>query len=91
MSTVVTKPSFGAYLLAFIFPPAFFFSRKRVGAGIFSLLLFFISLPLLFLFGIGIIFWFANAMWAMWSLRYEVMNYHINAQAQAIVEKMKNN
>jgi len=90
MSTVTKKPSFGAYLIAFIFPPAYFFSRKRIGAGIFSLILFLASLPLLFVF-VGIILWFIDAAWAMWSLRYELMNYHINTQAQAIAEKIKNN
>lgn len=88
MSTVAKKPSFGAYLLVFIFPPAYFFSRKRIGAGIFSLILFIVSIPLLFVF-VGIFLWFGNAMWAAWNLRYELMNYHITTQAQAIAEKMK--
>lgn len=89
MSTVAKKPSFGAYLLVLIFPPAYFFSRKRTGAGIFSLILFIISIPLLFVV-VGFFIWFGNALWAAWSLRYEIMNYHISEQAKAIAEKMKN-
>ncbi len=89
MLTTATKPSFGAYLLVFIFPPAYFFSRKRTSAGIFSLILFIVSIPLLFVF-VGFFLWFGNAIWAAWNIRYELMNYQINAQAQAIAEKMKN-
>ncbi len=85
------KPTFGSYLLVFIFPPGYFFSRKRIGAAIFSIILLLISIPLFFVFGIGIFIWLANAMWAAWNLRYELMNYHISTQAQAIAEKMKNN
>jgi TM2 domain-containing membrane protein YozV len=66
-----------------LLPPVYFFSRKRVGAGIFSALLFAVSIPLLF-FGIGFIIWFANALWAGWSLRYELMA----VQAQQIADSL---
>ena len=55
MSTATTKPSFGAYLLAFIFPPAYFFSRKEL-EPVYLVCCFFISLPLLFLLESGLSF-----------------------------------
>ena len=82
------KPTFGSYLLVFIFPPGYFFSRKRIGAGIFSIILLLISIPLFFLFGIGIFIWLANAMWAAWNLRYELMNVQITEQAKAIAKEL---
>lgn len=84
----VKRPSFGAYLLVLIFPPGYFFSRKRVGAGIFSLILLIVSIPFFFLFGIGIFIWFANAIWAAWNLRYELMNVQITEQAKAIAKEL---
>jgi hypothetical protein len=84
----VKKPSFGAYLLAIIFPPGYFFSRKRTDAGIVSLVLLLISLPLLMLGGFGIIVWFVDAIWAAWNLRYELMNVQVNAQARAIAKEL---
>lgn len=85
----VKRVSVGSYFLALIFPPAYFFSRKRTGAGIFSLILLLVAFPLFFLFGLGIFVWLANALWAMWNLRYEMMDDVINAQATAIAKAMK--
>lgn len=85
--TDVKNPTFGAYLLAIIFPPGYFFSRKRTGAGIISLILLLISLPL-FMFGVGIIVWLIDAIWAVWNLRYELTNVQVNAQAKAIAKEM---
>lgn len=84
----VKRPSFGAYLLVLIFPPGYFFSRKRFGAGIFSLILLIVSIPFFFLFGIGIFIWLANAIWAAWNLRYELMNVQITEQAKAIAKEL---
>lgn len=84
----IKRPSFGAYLLAFIFPPGYFFSRKRVGSGIFSIILLLLSIPLFFIFGLGIFIWLANAIWAIWNLRYELMNVHIQEQARAIASEL---
>ncbi len=84
----IKRPSFGSYLLVFIFPPGYFFSRKRIAAGIFSLILLFVSIPFFLLFGIGIFIWFGNATWAAFNLRYELMNVHIKEQARAIAEEM---
>ncbi len=84
----VKRPSFGAYLLVLIFPPGYFFSRKRVSAGIFSLILLIVSIPFFFLFGIGIFIWLANAIWAAWNLRYELMNVQITEQAKAIAKEL---
>jgi hypothetical protein len=84
----IKRPSFGAYLLVLLFPPGYFFSRKRMGAGIFSLIMLGVSIPLFFVVGIGIIVWFANAIWAAWNLRYELMNVQVDAQAKAIAKEM---
>jgi hypothetical protein len=84
----VKKPSFGAYLLVLVFPPGYFFSRKRVGAGIASLIMLAISIPLFFFVGLGIIVWFANAIWAAWNLRFELMDVQVDAQAKAIAKEM---
>ena len=81
----IKKTSFGAYLLVILFPPGYFFSRKRVGAGIFSSILLLISIPLLFL-GIGFFIGFANAAWAAWSLRYELMAVQAQQIAESIVQ-----
>ena len=82
------RPSVMSYFCAIVFPPGYFFSRKRMGAGIFSLIICLASIPLMFLV-VGFFSYFAMAIWATWNLRYEIMNYHINRQAQAIAEKMK--
>lgn len=89
--TDVKKPTFGAYLLAIVFPPGYFFSRKRTGAGVISLILLIISIPLFLLGGFGIIVWFVDAIWAAWNLRFELMHVQVNAQAKAIAREMSNN
>ena len=83
----INRPSFGAYILVILFPPGYFLSRKRWIAAVVSAILLILSIPFFFVFGFGILIWFVNAMWAAWNLRYELMNVHINAQAQAIVDK----
>lgn len=88
MGTDIKRPSFGAYFLAVIFPPGYFFSRKRMGAGIISLILLIASIPFFVVFGIGIFIWLGNSIWAVWNLRYELMNVHVNAQARAIAKEM---
>ncbi|MHB8173181.1 MAG: hypothetical protein ACYDFU_01820 [Nitrospirota bacterium] len=84
----VKRPSVGAYFIALIFPPGYFFSRKRTGAGIVSLIVFLASLPLMMVFGVGLFLWAADAIWAMWNLRYELMNVQVNEQARAIAREM---
>lgn len=90
METMSTKrPSVMSYFCAILFPPGYFFSRKRMGSGIVSLIICLISIPLMFVF-VGLFIWIAMSIWAAWNLRYEIMNYHISEQAKAIAEKMKN-
>ncbi|MFZ3071624.1 MAG: zinc-ribbon domain-containing protein [Thermodesulfobacteriota bacterium] len=89
MSPIIKRPGIGSYFLALFFPPGYFFSRKRVGAGIVSLLLCIVALPLLLVFGLGLFIWLPVAGWALWSLRYELMDVHIKEQAVAIAEAMK--
>ena len=38
--------------------------------------------------GVGIFVWLIDSIWAVWNLRYELMNVHVNAQAQAIAKEM---
>lgn len=86
---IAKRPPFGVYLLSFTFPPGYFLLRKRPGAAIFSLVMFFISLPLYFVFLIpGFLLWFANAIWGAYSLRNEMMDVHIREQARAIADEM---
>ena len=82
----IKKPSFGAYLLVILLPPVYFFSRKRIVAGIVSTILLIISIPFLFI-GIGFVIWFINALWAGWSLRYELMNVQAQQIAESIAKK----
>jgi hypothetical protein len=86
--TDIKKPSFGVYLLVLLFPPGYFFSRKRTGAGIASLIMLAVSIPLFFFMGLGIFVWFANVIWAAWNLRFELMNVQVDAQAKAIAKEM---
>jgi len=87
--TEVKRPTFFAYLLALFLPPLYFFSRKRIVAGIVSLILLVISIPLLFLFGIGFFVWLFDAAWAIWNLRHEMLEAHIQDQANRIAKAMK--
>ncbi len=84
----VKKPTFFAYLLAFFLPPLYFFSRKRIGAGIISLILFIVSIPLLF-FVVGFFIWLFDAAWAIWNLKHEMLEAHIQDQAYRIAKAMK--
>ena len=86
-SPSVKKPSVMSYFLAIFLPPVYFFTRKRVVAGIVSSIICFISLPLMFLI-VGFFTWFAMSIWAAWDLRYELMEVHVTRQAQAIAEAM---
>ena len=93
METSVKKPSFFAYLLAFIAPPLYFFTRGRIIAGIFSLIMLFVAIPFFFVFGFGIIIWIAMAFWAMYSLGNEVADARsqdqANRTADAIVKAQR--
>lgn len=86
-SSSVKRPSVLSYFNAILFPFFYFFSRKRIIAGIMSLIICVISVPLMFFF-IGFLIYFAMSIWATWNLRYELMNVHVSEQAQAIAEKM---
>ncbi len=79
------RPSFGTYLLALFLPPLFFITRKRYIAAIINLILCVVSIPFFFVFGSGIFLWLLCATWSMWNLKNEVMDNHIQAQAEAIV------
>lgn len=86
----VKKPSVMSYFNAILLPFVYFFSRKRVVAGIVSLIVCFFSIPLMF-FLIGFFSYFAMSIWATWNLRYELMSVQASEQAQAIAEKIAAN
>ena len=83
---IVQKPSFGAYILAVLIPPMYFFTRGRIAAGVISFIMLVIAIPFFLVFGLGIFIWFGNAMWAVWSLRYELVEAQAEIQANKDVE-----
>lgn len=82
------RPSFMAMLNAFFLPFVYFFSRKRTLAGIVSLIVCFISIPLMF-FVVGFLTYLLMSSWAIWGLQNEVREAHISEQAYAIAQAMK--
>ncbi len=86
-SSSFKRPSVISYFNAILLPFLYFFTRKRAIAGIVSLIICIISLPLMF-FIVGFFTYFAMSIWATWNLRYELMNVHVTEQAQAIAEQM---
>jgi len=71
-------------LLAIFFPPGYFFAQGRFGAGFVHLIVWGISIPLFFIFFLGMFIWFIQAMLATWDLRKQLQM----EQATAIAEKM---
>ena len=71
-------------LLIFFLPWAYFFTAGRPVAGIVHLIVWLISIPLIFVFGLGIFIWGAQVTIAAWDLRRQVQE----EQAMAIATKM---
>ena len=76
-----------SYFMSVFLPFAYFFSRKRTTAGIVSLVICLVSIPLMFIF-IGIFSYFAMSFWACWSLRYELLQEYATMQAEAMAKKL---
>lgn len=83
----VRKPSFMSYVIAIFAPFIYFMSRKRWFAGIICGLVCFISIPMMFLV-FGFFSYFAMSAWALWNLRYELMEVQVQQQAKAIARAM---
>lgn len=79
---------FGMYLIAIGCPPLYFAMRKRWIAACLHTIICITALPMLFLFGLGLLFWFVSAGHACWDLGMELRNDAIQKQAEAIANKM---
>ena len=86
--TSTNRISVTAYFMAFFFPFFYFFSRTRRTAGIVSLVVCIISIPLIFLAGIGFLSYMSMTIWAIWNLRYELMQEYTTMQAEAMAKKL---
>lgn len=71
-------------LLAILFPPGYFFAVGRPAAGVVHFIIWCISIPLFFVFFLGMFIWFFQAMLATWDLRRVLQQ----EQAMAIADKM---
>ncbi len=83
-----------AYLLAVFLPPVYFFTRKKIGAGIVTTIMFLLSVIFVFtvvLIPVAIIMWFLAAACAGWNLRKEVMEEHATMIAEKMAAKMQQN
>ncbi len=80
---------FGSYLLALICPPLYFLIQKRYGVFFVHVVLYIAAFFFLFVFFSGVFIWFFLAMHALWDVRKRLMQEHVEAQAQAIVDKQR--
>ena len=88
--TVAKRPSFLVYLIAIFFAPLYFFMRGRIAAGIVTLILFVVSIPLYFLFVFpGLIVWFICMAWACYNVKNEMTRANIAEQAVAIKNELR--
>lgn len=81
--------SFGMYLLAIFIPPLYLLIRKRWIAAIVNGTFYLLSLPLLFVFGVGIFLWFFCALQVVWDLRATIREREMQRQAHLMAEKMR--
>jgi TM2 domain-containing membrane protein YozV len=78
-------------LIAILFPPLHFFLAGRPVAGVIHLILWCISIPLFFVFGLGIMIWFIQAFLAMWDMRRLLQEEQATAIAEKMAEKLAAN
>jgi outer membrane protein assembly factor BamD (BamD/ComL family) len=83
--TSTKGPTVISYFMALFIPFVYFFLRKRITAGIVSLIICIISIPFMFVF-IGIFSYLAMSFWACWNLRYELMQEYTTMQAEAMAK-----
>jgi hypothetical protein len=75
-------------LLAIFFPPGYFFAAGRPVAGVVHLVVWVISILLLFAFLLGIFVYFIQAALAMWDLRRVIQLEQATAIADKMAERM---
>lgn len=75
-------------LLAIFFRPGYFFAAGRPGAGVFHLILWCISIPLFFVFFLGMFIWFFQVLMAVWDLRRHLMTEQATLIAEKMAEKL---
>lgn len=80
--------SFGLYLIAFFLPPLYFLLRGKWLSFAINLCLWLLSIPLLFVFGLGIFVWLITVVHAMWHVRRELVDEHATAIARRMAEEM---
>ena len=75
-------------LLAIFFPPGYFFAVGRPVAGLFHLILWCISIPLFFVFFLGMFIYLFQAFFALWDLRKHMMIEQATVMAEKMAEKL---
>ena len=71
-------------LIAIFLPPLYFFVVGRPISGVIHLVIWVISIPLIFAFGMGVFIWFIQAFLAVWDLRKRL----VTEQATILATKM---
>lgn len=71
-------------IMILVLPRAYFFTAKRPLAGVVHLIIWLISIPLFFVFGLGILIWAVQVAIAGWDLRKQLQD----EQAAAIARHM---
>ena len=77
------------YLIIIFISPVYFLIRKKWGAFVLNAILYILAWITVWIFGIGIIFWFLALGHAGWHLRKELMKEHAQMIASEMVAKMK--
>lgn len=81
----IKQPGFGSYLLALFLPFVYFFVNGRITAGIISVAVCAISIPLMFLV-VGFFLYGAMVFWAIWGIRNDSIEAHALRTGRATAE-----
>jgi hypothetical protein len=82
------RPGFGSYFLALFSPPLYFLSRGRWGAMLLNGFFFVLSVPLMFVFGIGFVTLTLCVAHAMFDLRGELKRVESDHIADLVSERV---
>jgi len=77
------------WLAAFLCSPLYFLIRKKWGAFVINSILYLMGWITIWIFGLGLIFWFIGIAHAMWDLKFKVARTLMEEQAELIAKKMK--
>jgi len=80
--------NFGHYTLALLCPPLYFFVRQRWIAGTIHLVNYLLAIPMLLIFGLGMLMWAVGAFHAAWDLRGHLQEEMIQRQAEVLAERL---